>query len=288
MGDITGAGESVTAVAGVANNFLDKVGNAIGYFDIAMINKSVKAAHKSIIEEITERKDINLIERAAIISNYKTIIKQHKNKVNITEKAIKLLDVNINPKLVDNDWIDYFYDKSKYSSNEEMQNIWAQILAGNFNKPNSVARSVIHTVSIIDEKCAKTFSQLLNFIVEDIDNKELVVLIPYDSNDQYFTDIGLNYTKLFELEKFGLIKIITDKVWDESSKNFKYFNKHISVSGKSEEMGIYVGNVLLTNDGVNLANIIYNASYDEKMLNIMLSVWTSSEYLIKISDINDV
>ncbi len=57
-------------VAGIINKFIDKISDALSWIAKP---KGIKAyeieASKSIIEEIAGRKDINPIERAAIVSN---------------------------------------------------------------------------------------------------------------------------------------------------------------------------------------------------------------------------
>lgn len=66
--------------AGVVNNFVDKISGALGGMVIPKnIKPAIIEANKSIIEGISNRQDINPIERAAIVSNYKKIIKEYKN-----------------------------------------------------------------------------------------------------------------------------------------------------------------------------------------------------------------
>ena len=68
--------------AEIVNNFVNKISNALGWIVTPKnVNSSIIEANKSIIEEISKRKDINPIERGAIVSNYKKIIKQYKNQI---------------------------------------------------------------------------------------------------------------------------------------------------------------------------------------------------------------
>ena len=75
------------------------------------IKPSIIEANKSIIEEISNRQDINPAERAAIVSNYRKIVKEYKNQVDIMRIAVEHLEPNYIPENVNNDWITFFFDK---------------------------------------------------------------------------------------------------------------------------------------------------------------------------------
>ena len=45
----------------------------------------------------------------------------------------------------------FYFEKAKLVSDESMRGIWASILAEEINAPNSISRSLIHTLSIIDK-----------------------------------------------------------------------------------------------------------------------------------------
>ena len=63
------------------------------------------------MEEISNRQDINPVERAAIVSNYRKIVKEYKNQVDIMRIAVEHLEPNYIPENVNNDWITFFFDK---------------------------------------------------------------------------------------------------------------------------------------------------------------------------------
>ena len=98
--------------AGVVNNFADKISGALGWMVTPKnIKPSIIEANKSIIEEISNRQDINPVERAAIVSNYRKIVKEYKNQVDIMRIAVEHLEPNYIPENVNNDWITFFFDK---------------------------------------------------------------------------------------------------------------------------------------------------------------------------------
>ena len=57
--------------------------------------------------------------------------------------------------------MDYiFFDKVKNVNEDYMKEIWAKILAGGLNKPNTYTKQLLHTMSIMDTKIAKRFMKI--------------------------------------------------------------------------------------------------------------------------------
>jgi hypothetical protein len=65
---------------------------------------------------------------------------RQENIKNITVKAISKLDVASKPEELEKDWVSYFFSKSRLTSDEEMQSLWASILAGQVNRPASFSK----------------------------------------------------------------------------------------------------------------------------------------------------
>lgn len=147
--------------ANVANRFIDKIFHALGWVVTPKDMKLyVNEANKSIIDEIAHRTDINLIERAAIVNNYKKIIKQFKTQVDIIQIAVQHLSPDAKPNEVTSDWINCFFEKVKDISEDDMKEIWGRILAGEFNEPNTYTKQLLHTLSIMDSTLAKRFQKI--------------------------------------------------------------------------------------------------------------------------------
>lgn len=108
--------------AEIVNNFVNKISNALGWIVTPKnVNSSIIEANKSIIEEISKRKDINPIERGAIVSNYKKIIKQYKNQKDIISLATEYLTPKAKPESISDDWISFFFDKVKDVTEDDMK-----------------------------------------------------------------------------------------------------------------------------------------------------------------------
>lgn len=276
-------------MAGVANNFIDKISQALGWLvkpkDLKL---SIIEANKSIIEEIANRDDIDPLERAAIVSNYKKIIKEYKNQVDIVKIAIKDLSSNAQPNKVKDDWINYFFDKVKDVTEEDMKIIWGRILSGEFNKPNTYTKQLIHILSIMDSKLAKRFQKIrsscffsapyLYTFIYRTNGKEI-------RNIKRYQDMGIYISDLKELDSLGLIQhrfsdfhslVIKNKVFDYGDKKIRL---------QTDKRSMAIGNVSLTSMGKQLCRIV-PMEYDDKILETCVNAWTRLGYNPVIETIN--
>ena len=267
--------------AGVVNNFIDKISNALGWLAMPHnIKPAIIEANKSIIDEIAHREDINPIERAAIVSNYKKIINEYKNQVDIMSIAVEYLDETAKPNDVKDDWLLYFFDKIKDVTEEEMKIIWGKILAGEFNSPNTFTKKFLHTLSIMDSNIASTFEKIRSscFYREP----HLLTFIYRTNNDNInnidaYRSLGLTFREFRELDCMGLIEYKDPYFYTILSKNklIYYGNKTIRLTSNMDV--IEAGNVSLTQTGKQLCRIT-EPEYDDKILNICLDAWKTLGY----------
>jgi hypothetical protein len=75
----------------------------------------------------------------------------------ITQQALPLLNEESDPRNVDNDWIANFFDKSRIVSDNEMQILWARILAGEANAPGQYSKRSVNLLSSFDKRDAQLF-----------------------------------------------------------------------------------------------------------------------------------
>ena len=112
------------------NKLVDKISNACGIF-YEPIRKVRQAKAKVEVKKIQALGDIELSEiqqRAMNRIIHEETIKQE-NIENITRLALPHVEDSASPDEVDNDWLHNFFEKSKLISDEEMQILWAKVLA---------------------------------------------------------------------------------------------------------------------------------------------------------------
>lgn len=64
---------------------------------------------------------------------------------------------------MDDDWIVNFFDKCRLVRDEQMQSLWARILAGEANKPGTFSRRTVNFVASMDKIDASAFTHLCSF-----------------------------------------------------------------------------------------------------------------------------
>ena len=191
------------------------------------------------------------------------------------EKTISMVEEDIDVSEVDDDWISFFFDKVKNISSEEMQFFWSKVLSEEFNRPNSIPKSLIHTLSCIDLKVAKTFDDLCQFAVKNITEDEDVIFFK-----QIFSpkETGINFSLLKELERYGLIALnsgYADFVYRELSGCMVFEVNGYSFTVYGNDVNeIPLGDILLTLDGKALCKCIEkknNELLEEMILKILVS-----------------
>ena len=220
------------------------------------IDAAIQEGHKRIIEEVMESDKYSIVEKEFFLVNYKRQIKEYKNCKNIAEIA----SYNILPEKqieeVDPDWFSFYFEKAKLISDETMQKIWASILAEEINAPNSISRSLIHT--LIDKKQAESFRNLCRFCWFDLDYDKIHPFIYISEAHIAYKDSEITWDRLKDLEYLGLISCDSDPGYAlKGPRRFRTGNIVVNVKGNPEDRElIYVGNVMFTSNGRSLYDLV--------------------------------
>lgn len=120
--------------------------------------------------------DPQSIEYRALTRDVSSKIKKQKNLETIANYAAEELDKKgtVSPESVDPDWTTRFIGIAEDISDENMQRIWAKILAGEVEKPNSYSKRTLEVLRNMSQKEAVLFQRVASTIVR-ADN-ECVIL----------------------------------------------------------------------------------------------------------------
>ena len=243
-------------LSNIACKIIDKIGDATGFYFNRETPK--KIAQKFFITEIEKREDLNPLEKAALIANYKKVIKEYSNQNNIVQIASKLFNEKANPDMVDEDWLSLFMDKARLVSQKDVQLIWGKLLADEFNCPNSVPQKLLLILEQMDRADAEDFVKICSFVVGIGENDpEYIPLILESEFKDYYNVKGLTLDSLNELESLGLIKrelMLWDNAHavnnDKGIMNCSYYDEIINIPKEIKMIG--VGNTLFTKAGLAL------------------------------------
>lgn len=253
---------------GVGRESVNKLSTAIGA--LFPFYGAKKVAVSTYIEDI-KNSDLSPEEKLIAISGVKKRIKQLNNQIKIAQIAMNSAKEGTDFSMasqVDDEWLDRFMDSAKFVSNEEVQNIWGKILAGEFENPGSTPPSTVRILSEITAQYARAFQVLCSLEVELISRdfqkntataiKQIILPPEYD----YLSEYGISFATLTELSAIGLINPpqVTNYVFripreDSLKLRIKYGTQVASIL-EYNDMAFPAGKVLLTRVGTTIYNLI--------------------------------
>jgi len=250
-----------------ANTLIEKVSSAIGgVFEPWQIKRVAKAEAEASLIKAESELEITDLHRRAIHRFVEEEANRQENMEEITKKSIPQLNEQANPENMENDWVTNFFDKSRIVSDEEMQTIWANVLAGEANTPGSFSRRTVNLLSDLDKKDAELFQTLCKFgwVVGNF------TPLVFDIQAKIYNDQGINFNTLAHLDSLGLIRFNSLSGFNRKGlpKSFTlaYFGQPLPLEMKNGQNELSIGQVLLSQAGQELAQVVrvsgVNGFYD--------------------------
>lgn len=279
---------SATQTGGILDNILNRLPSHI--------------ADKMLIDEIQNNKELTAPEKAAFLYNFKDLRKSIKNLASTYSQADSILQLqgrtleNSLPN-IDDGWFNMYNDIAKNVTKDDMQLIWAKILANECIEPNSISKRLLSILQIIDYKSAEAFSYLCSCTFE--------VLEPNYIGYAFFTDLSfcpdpetdislnteyeydttfVNQDVLNELDSLGLINFnyISEKRIKPSSGiiSLKYSNNEIKILLDRDGFSDFnFGALSFTSCGKELVNALYNdAEKKSDLLDFFVNYLKNNNY----------
>lgn len=176
----------------------------------------------------------------------------------ITDKALPLLNENVNPDAIAADWLVYFLEKSQMESDSELQILWSRILAGEANAPGTYLKTILNFISELDETDIELFTQLCDFAwkIGDEDTTPLV----FDEKLEIYNRNEINRETLTHLDNIGLVQFQDSPAFRLSfaSKSVvaEYYGNQLHVKiFKATNNELEIGIVRFTSMGQALASV---------------------------------
>ncbi len=262
---------------------IEKISDAIGGFlepwQIRRIAQAEAEADKigAISKiEITELR-LRALKRFLIEESSK-----QNNIENITRKALPVVNSTAQPKNIENDWIVNFFDKARLISDEDMQELWARILAGEANAPGTYTKRTIYLLASLDKNDAFLFTKLCNFTW----NIGVPVPLIFDFKNKLYEKNGIDFEILKHLDSIGLINFdyLSGYQKEGFDKTIKVtYGNQILILEFPKESGnnLDTGQVMFTNVGLQLVTICKFENVDG-IIDYALNEWAK----VGIKDIN--
>lgn len=244
------------------DTLIRKVSQAVGgLFEPYQIERVAKAEAKAAIIKAEADIQITGLQRRALHRFFEEEAAHQANMESITAKAIPLLDENAKADEIDDDWIRNFFNKSRIVSDDEMQELWARVLAGEANVPGAYSKRTVNFIGELDKNDAMLFTDLCGFAFQ----VSSVVPLVFNHQDDIYTSRGINFQSLGHLESIGLIRfdLLTEFRASKLPKRLvvQYYGNRLELrfdqpDGENE---LRLGRVFLTKIGQELARVCNSA-----------------------------
>lgn len=187
------------------------------------------------------------------------------NFLTVAEKADKYYKEerdSSKEKEYDFDWFIRFYEAVGNISNEEMQELWARILAGEICKPSTFSLKTIDALKNITKKDADLFSTICKYSIKNINEYFL------PRYDEYLNKVHISYSDIMHLYELGLIYNDGSIVYKiaPSQKSILFATDNLLISHESKKE-YSINQYPLTETGNELANITDSRISDEDFIN---------------------
>jgi len=241
-----------------ANTLIKKVSSAVGgVFEPWQIKRVAKAEAEANLTKAENEIEITDLHRRAMHRFVEEEANRQENMEEITKKSLPHLNEESDPDEIDNDWVTNFFDKSRIVSDDEMQNIWSQVLSGEANSPGSFSKRTVNLLSDLDKKDAELFQTLCRFGWFIGSFSPLV----FDPQDDIYKNLGITFESLSHLDSLGLIQFNGLSGFSRQGlpKSFSvaYCGQPLPLVMLQDSNNVLdIGKVLLSQAGIELSKIV--------------------------------
>jgi len=239
-----------------ANTLIKKISAAIGgLYKPFQIRRVAQAEADADKIQAAAQIEITKLQHRAISRLFAEEAKKQHNIEAITLKALADVGPEAKTDDVEDDWIANFFDKCRLISDEEMQSLWARILAGEANSPGKFSKRTVNLVGSLDKSDAMLFSRLCGFGFTIAQNFDPLI---FNTDHKIYSDAGIHFGGISHLESTGLIQFSVADYYRTgiSQKGFVYYFGHpvwIEFPQGQKKHQLPIGQVLLTKAGAELA-----------------------------------
>ena len=240
-----------------ADTLIKKISDAVGVlFEPRQIKRVAKAKAEAARIEAQSEIKITELHRRAARRWIEEEAQRQKNMEAVTAKAVAQLNEKAQPDSVEDDWLVNFFDKSRIVSDNEMQELWSRVLAGETNAPGTYSKRTVNFLSDLDKTEADLFTRLCGFVWMMGELNSLV----FDEAAEIYNKQGVNFGSLSHLDSIGLVKFegLAGFVNQRLPKRFTvaYYGRRLTLEvSKDANNRLNLGKAMLTRIGKELAPI---------------------------------
>lgn len=263
------------------SNILNKISDILGIVFYPQIEKR-KAKADNEVKKINAQGDIDAlkIRLTGLDALLGPEARKLKNFNSVVNKSIPLINNTAPVENIEDDWLANFFEKASMFSDDQVQEIWARILAEEVNKPGAFSRRTINELESFSKNDAEDFMKICSYVWEGVGKPFIAI---FDIENPLFKNDNVYYDTLLNLSNIGTIRLN-----DSSSLSLRsipdeieptYFNKSKRLKFQSEGYPqLPIGIVTFTKMGLELFQIV-NAEMNVDYYNDTLVNWNKAGWL---------
>lgn len=275
--------EVLSAIVSPANKLIDAISKGIGtLYEPHRIKKLADAEAyriKTIGQAMSENTDLpvqyNNGEISVDLTEYESLQKRavcrfarqetqrQFNLENIADKAYDLLQDQQaqSNETVSQDWMTRFINNAQDVSDEDVQNLWSNILAGETLRPKSISIKTLDVIKSLSKEDALIFNKISKYILRG----EYLL-----RDDDFLKSIGVSYEDILALDECGIINssgFIHQEHKIEKDIELIAANNNLALFVKGEKnQKITIPEYILTKSGKELYRILKANIDDESFM----------------------
>lgn len=258
------------AITQPATALVEKIASAVGIlYEPRRITALAKAEAQADKIKAIAKIEITEIEQRALRRLITEEAKKQENIEKITQVALNNLNADAKPERIHDDWVSYFFDRAKLTSDQEMQTLWAKILAGEASRAGTFCRRTLDAVALLEKEDAQLFTNLCAF---GVINSETIYPIIYNYDAKIYKDAGFNFSSFIHLMDIGLIQFDTLSAFAVFNRpefvEFNYFEEKYLLKPNANLENIAISNAIFSRTGLELFAIC-SAKKNDKFLSYL-------------------
>lgn len=191
---------------------------------------------KKIIHDEYEKAKENWITWIQYIEN----LRHTTNLIDTAVKSSKYIDPNKkNEVAMDNDFFRNTVEHAKTISNEEVQELIAKIIAGEYNNPGSYSMSTLNSIKMLWKDELELFERIWSLIINWTQIPKILFTLPKNARD-FLSELGIDFGKLQILQNLGIFlpNDMSTRLENKEKQKFaiQYFNQQIIFSPINENI----------------------------------------------------
>lgn len=197
-------------------------------FKISEWNAQGGVIKKHILDGYDEAKEKGLAIQ------YVSAFRSNTNLINIGARAAKYIDSSKPSEVgIENDVFWGFIDHAKGISNDEMQELIAKIIAGEYNAPGTYSMSMLQIIKMLGKSELELFEKMCSLLINGDQIPQDLFSLPENAKE-FMNELAVDFGSLQLLQSLALFlpNDMTRSMENPEKKNFRtvYFDKAIMFS----------------------------------------------------------